>query len=253
MLEGFIIDFSTLQAEGKALLEGFILTICITGLSSLLALFVALGMTFLRTTYIEFLDIVLDAYTAVFRNIPILIILFFLYKGLPSFGLVLSPITCGVIGLTCYGSAYLAEVFQSGLSAVPKQQFQSAEALGLTVIQRFFNVIMPQVFKLSIPAAANIVVNICKNSALLAFITVNDLFYVVYKGGVTFFHYLEFFTVGLLGYLILNYSITLAFKLLEIILYNPLSIPNSYWQTQKYQAGTMAKEVVYVTNNPPLV
>ena len=248
LIEGFVFDITVLQAEWGAITEGFFRTVFITFFSCVIALLLSVMMTFFRTLDKPFIEIILDTFTALFRNVPILILLYFLYKGLPGFGIILPPITCGIIGLSLYGSAYFAEVFQSGLSSISLLQTQSAAALGLGPWERFLHVLLPQIARLTIPSATNIAVNICKNSALLAFITVNDLFYVVYKGGVTFFHYMEFFTLGLVTYLILNYLITLIFKLVEIVLYNNYPLWITAFFAKRYQSG----ELVYAVHTAHL-
>jgi His/Glu/Gln/Arg/opine family amino acid ABC transporter permease subunit len=214
-VDSFFFDIGALQAEQEALIQGFYTTIGVTLLSAFFAISMALGLCFLQTLKHPTLDAVTQAWVELLRNIPLLIQIYFFYKALPVTGLVLPPLACGILALSLHASAYLAEVFRSGMAAIPIPQTESAMSLGLSPWQRFRLVLGPQCLPVILPPMSSVIVNVVKNSSLLAFITVSDLFYVVYKGGVTFFHYIEFFSMGLLGYLVLTYGVTLTFQVLE--------------------------------------
>ncbi|WP_457832262.1 ABC transporter permease subunit, partial [Staphylococcus aureus] len=74
---------------------------------------------------------VLQAYVEAIRGTPFLVQLFLLYDGGPSIGLRLPAVTCGIVALGVYGSAYFAEIFRAGFAAVPAGQMEAAASLGM--------------------------------------------------------------------------------------------------------------------------
>ena len=82
----------------------------------------------------------------VFRNTPLLIQIFIIFFGLPGIGIKLSPYVSGLTALVLYVGAYNTEVIRAGLEAVPKGQIEAAKSLGLTGVQTFLYIILPQTF-----------------------------------------------------------------------------------------------------------
>lgn len=109
------------------------------------------------------------------RGTPSLVQIFIIYFGLPQFGLTLSPITAGVIALGLSSGAYVAEVVRSGLLAIPKGQWESARAVGMSEATMFRRIIMPQMIRVIVPPLTNEAVNTLKNTSLLSVITVVEL------------------------------------------------------------------------------
>ena len=117
------------------------------------------------------------AYVEFFRNIPLLVIVFFFYIGTPSLGLQLSGFTAGTIGLTIYTSAFIAEAIRSGILSVPKGQMEAARSSGLNYGQTMRMVILPQAIKIVVPPIGNQFINLVKNSSILALIAGTELMY----------------------------------------------------------------------------
>ena len=132
---------------GKAAL----LTVRIGLIGILFAILVGLLCSLIRQLKIPVLRTVVSVYIELSRNTPLLIQLFFIYYGLPKIGIRTSAEACGVAGLAFLGGSYMAEAFRSGLEAVGKIQHESALSLGLTGVQTFRYVILPQAFAISIP------------------------------------------------------------------------------------------------------
>ena len=127
---------------GKAAL----LTVRIGLIGILFAILVGLLCSLIRQLKIPVLRTVVSVYIELSRNTPLLIQLFFIYYGLPKIGIRTSAEACGVAGLAFLGGSYMAEAFRSGLEAVGKIQHESALSLGLTGVQTFRYVILPQAF-----------------------------------------------------------------------------------------------------------
>ncbi len=204
-------------------LEAIWTTIYISSLSSLLAMLIGFLMAFASMTSVSvfgvrFLQWVSRIYVEVFRNTPLLIQLYLYYRGLQSLGIILEPVTCGILGLSLYTGAYLTEVFRSGLLAVPHHQLDAGLALGLGRFRVYFLILIPQAVRIILPALTNQWINLMKNSSLVAFITVSDIFYMVYVGAVQDFKPLKFFIIGAALYVTLTLVIATVVQILDWLL-----------------------------------
>ena len=155
------------------------------------------------------------SYVEIIRNTPLLIQLYFIYKALPDFGLMLSPIACGILALSLYTGAFISEVLRSGINSVASEQYQASISLGLSKFQTFRLIILPQAIKIIIPPLGSQFINVIKNSSLVSFISVTDLFYGIYKGAVDDFRFFEFFITGALIYMMLTGTVALFTNLFE--------------------------------------
>ena len=117
----------------------------------------------------------LMAYTQGLRFTPFLAQLFVVYYGLPVFGVTLSPLQAAVLTLSAYSSAYFAEIFRSCWDTIPKGQLEAAATLGISRLQAFRAIEMPQALKLSVPLLTNQVILVLKESALASIITYPEL------------------------------------------------------------------------------
>lgn len=116
-------------------------------------------------------------YVAVIRGIPVLLIIFFVYFGLPLLnpGSSLPEFWAAVIALSIFASAYIAELVRGSIQAVPRGQFEAAEALGLSYSQRMREVILPQAARMIVPPGVGFLVVLIKDSSLVAVIGLVDL------------------------------------------------------------------------------
>jgi His/Glu/Gln/Arg/opine family amino acid ABC transporter permease subunit len=194
---------------------GLGLTVFITAVSGCFAIGLGVLGAFIKVAGPAWSARLIGACVEIFRNTPLLIQLFVYYRGLQSVGISLSPLACGILALSLYTGAYLIEVFRAGLNAVPQEQLASARALGLTATQMYRLVWFPQAFRIALPAVGNQLISLAKNSSLLAFITVEELFSVVYRGAVDEFRPLEYFLVGSALYMAVSLLIAGAIRLIE--------------------------------------
>ena len=114
----------------------------------------------------------------VFRGTSVLVQLFWLFYVLPTFGIVLSPWFAGVLALALNFASYGAEIIRSGLEAVPRGQWDAAQALNLTPFDRLRLVIFPQALPIVIPAMTSNLIDLLKASSLLSLIAALDLTHV---------------------------------------------------------------------------
>ena len=109
------------------------------------------------------------------RGTPQLVQVFLVYFGLPQIGLNLDPFVAGAIALGVGSGAYVAEIFRSGLLAIPKGQPESAQALGMNGALTFRRIVFPQMIRIVVPALTNEAINTLKNTSLLSTITIMEL------------------------------------------------------------------------------
>jgi glutamate transport system permease protein len=112
-----------------------------------------------------------------FRAIPLLILMFLFYYGLPIAGVQMTPFLAVVLGLTLYNGSVLAEVFRAGILALPKGQSEAAYALGMRKTQVMFLVLLPQAIRSMLPTIISQLVVLLKDTALGFLITYEELLY----------------------------------------------------------------------------
>lgn len=205
-----MLDFSILTNNIDVFLEGLKITI----ISSIIALFSSfiLGtlIAVMRMTTVKLLNWLGTVYVEFFRNIPVLVIIFFTYLA-GNFG----GMAAGTIGLTIYTAAFIAEAIRAGIMSVPRGQMEAARSTGLSYGQAMRMVILPQAIKIVIPSLGNQFINLVKNSSLLAVVAGGDLMYqgdlISAKTYVTFDTYI----LVALFYLILTIPLSLGVGFLE--------------------------------------
>lgn len=109
------------------------------------------------------------------RGTPALIQIFIIYFGMPQIGVRLDPYTAGIFALAINSGAYVTEIIRSGLSAIPTGQMESSLALGFSRPATMRTIILPQVFRIILPAITNEALSTLKNTSLLSTITVIEL------------------------------------------------------------------------------
>ncbi|MGH7154884.1 MAG: amino acid ABC transporter permease [Acetobacteraceae bacterium] len=143
------------------------------------------------------------AYVELFRNIPLLVLLYVFFFGLAQAGLHLSNYWATVAALSTNSAAYCAEIFRSGYSAIPSGQREAARALGLRSLYIEWFVLLPQVVRVILPAFANQCIGVLIGSSIAAVIGVPDLSNWMLVTGSASFRYMESFLVAAAIYVVL--------------------------------------------------
>jgi polar amino acid transport system permease protein len=168
-------DWSFVVSILPDLLQGFRLTLLVTLLGAALAAVLGLGFALMRRSRHAWLargtGFMLDA----IRGTPLLVQLYFIFYVLPDIGIRLPALAAGVIGLGLHYATYAAEVYRGGIENVPRGQWEAARATNLTMRQTWVHVILPQAVPPMIPALANYLVAMFKETPLLSAITVLEL------------------------------------------------------------------------------
>ncbi|ULL16824.1 ectoine/hydroxyectoine ABC transporter permease subunit EhuD [Paenibacillus sp. H1-7] len=150
------------------------------------------------------------------RSTPLLIQLLFVFYALPMYGISLSPFTAGVIGLGIHYATYLAEVYRSGIEAVPSGQWEAAKALNFTPQQTWLRLILPQALPPVLPVMGNYLIVMFKETPILSAVTLVEMLQTAKSLGSASFRYIEAFTLVGLLFLIMSCISSLLLKRLEI-------------------------------------
>lgn len=195
--------------------EAFLLTLIIVFWGILGAFFVGLLVSVIRHYRIPILQQLSTIYIEFSRNTPLLIQLFFLYFGFPRLGIILSSQTCAIIGLIFLGGSYMAESFRSGFEAVPSSQIELATSIGLSPLQSFRYVILPQALAISLPSFSANIIFLLKETSVFSAVALADLMYVAKDLIGVYYETDEALFMLVIAYLILLLPISLAFSLIE--------------------------------------
>lgn len=158
------------------LLAGFWLTLQFFFLTLILSLPLGLLGAVLRRKLIKTWAVILDVYVYVFRGTPLLLQMMFIYFGLPMMGLVvLDRFDAALVTLVLNYTAYFIEIFRGGIQAVPKGQFEAVKVLSIKPLQAWWHVILPQVWRITLPSIANEVITLIKDTSLIYVLGLDDL------------------------------------------------------------------------------
>jgi polar amino acid transport system permease protein len=158
-----------------ALWKGLQLTLLYTVIGFAGAAVLGLLLALLRLSKRRILRVPAALYTEIFKNIPLLAIIFITYFGLASVGIKLGAIEAGSLSLILFYAAYLSETFRAAIAGVHAGQQEAAEALGLGRISTFQLVIFPQALRLALPGTNTFLVDLLKSTSLLVTISAAEL------------------------------------------------------------------------------
>lgn len=188
-----------------SLLQGALLTIAVSLLSFGMALVLGLATGLARISRLKVLRAVAACYIQFIRGTPLLLQLFFIYYVLPYAGIVLSPFVSGAMGLTLNYAAYMAEVFRSGIQAIPKGQWEAGASVGMSRRLMLRRIILPQAVRIIVPSIGNFFVSIFKDSALVSVITMRDLMFSGQLLASATYKHFEIFTMVAVIYFMISY------------------------------------------------
>lgn len=203
----------------KPMLEGAQITV----LLFLIAIIVSIPLGFLLTLLVrsKFKPVawLAEGYIYLMRGTPLLLQLLFICFGLPMIPvigeyMVLDRFVAACLGFILNYAAYYAEIFRGGLLAVEKGQYEAAQVLGLNKWQTMRKIILPQMFRVALPAVSNESVTLVKDTALLYAVAVPELLHFAQTAVNRDFTIVPFFLAGVI-YLIITLVLTMFFKYLE--------------------------------------
>ncbi len=189
----------------------------------LIAIILSIPLGFLLTLAVRSrfkpISLIAQAYINLMRGTPLLLQLLVICFGLPMIPgigeyLVLDRFVAACLGFILNYAAYFAEIFRGGLLAIDKGQFEAAQVLGLNRWQTTTRIILPQMFRIALPAVANESVTLVKDTALLYAVAVPELLHFAQTAVNRDFTLMPFLYAGLI-YLVITFLLSMFFKWLE--------------------------------------
>jgi len=204
----------TLEVVIPRLLEATWVTVYVTVISFLLSLVGGLIFMILKTSKNRLISIIATEFIEIIRSTPLLIQIFFIFFGLPRFGITFTPVVSGIIAFSLYNSTLSAEVYRAGLLAIPKGQWEACTALNLSFVRSFFRIIFPQSLVPIVPALGNFLVGIFKETPILSFVAVAEIMHVAKLIGYEYYEFTEAITTVGIFFIILS---LISAKLINVV------------------------------------
>jgi polar amino acid transport system permease protein len=154
------------------------------------------------------LRLLMRIYVDTIRGIPLLVLIFSVFYGLPALGLPITGFVSAVLALAIFGTAHVSEVVRGAVDSIPDGQTEAAKSIGLTFYKRLRYVIFPQALARAIPPWTNTAVELVKASSLLALVSIVDLLYSTEQIAARTRQPLLFYGVAALLYFSINYSLS---------------------------------------------
>jgi polar amino acid transport system permease protein len=210
----YTFQFGVALAQLPELLKGAILTLELGLLTFWGGALIGLVGASLKTFGGPILRSIANAYVIFFTNTPALIQVYFLYFGLPEFGIRWENFTCVLIGLTLNASAYLTEIMRAGFISVHKTELEAAETLGMSLPQQIRFVIVPHIARTIYPALANFfIVILVTGTSIGAVVGVDELTGTAINISTENYRWIEVFVVVAGIYVILTFIASLSLAL----------------------------------------
>ncbi|MFJ3050047.1 amino acid ABC transporter permease [Pseudomonas nitroreducens] len=197
------------------LLSGAVVTVQVTIASFLLSSLIGLAFALMMVSKIRAVALFGISVVNVIRGLPIIVQLFYIYFVLPDFGVQLSAMQAGIIGLGIAYSAYQAENFRAGIQAIQQGQIEAAESLGMRGPMIMRRVVLPQAFRIALPPYGNTLVMMLKDSSLVSTITVAEMTRAGQLIASSTFENMTVYTLVALLYLALSLPLSYALRRLE--------------------------------------
>jgi His/Glu/Gln/Arg/opine family amino acid ABC transporter permease subunit len=197
--------------------SGLWVTVRLVLASFVIALVLGTVVAALRVAPSRWLQRLGALYVEIFRNLPLLVLLFISFAGLRRAGVGINAWTAGIGSLGVYTSAYVAEALRSGVTAVSRGQMEAALSLGFSQGQALREIVLPQAFRTVIPPLGSITIAMIKNSAIIgaSLLALPDLLKQARIVNSNTFATTESFFWAAVGYLLLTITVTVLFRTLE--------------------------------------
>jgi His/Glu/Gln/Arg/opine family amino acid ABC transporter permease subunit len=198
-------DWSVVSEYFPPMMRGLVITLEVSAVAEAVAIVLGLLLAFCRLSGFIPLRLLAIAYIDFLRGVPILVILLWSYYGLSILiGVNLTAMQAAIIGLGCSYSAFLAEIFRSGIQAIPVGQREAGRTLGLRRWHVTAYVVLPQAFRIIVPPLGNTVISMLKDSSLVAIIAVEDMMRVTITAAAETFRPLELYAAAAVYYYLMT-------------------------------------------------
>lgn len=203
------------------MLEGLVkYSIPITLVTFVLGLILALVTALMRISSSKVLKGIARFYVSIIRGTPMIVQLFIIFYGIPEIGglatgnadnqLTLSPVIAAIIGLSLNVGAYASEILRGGIMSIPKGQTEAAYSIGMNYKQTVQRIILPQAIRVSVPALGNTFLSLIKDTSLLGFILVAEMFRKAQEVASTTYEFLTIYLLVAILYWIVCFIISIV-------------------------------------------
>ncbi len=211
VLRRFNLDVAFMRHFFSFIMAGAWITFRVSALSISLAVILALLGALGRLSKNPIANGISGFYISLIRGTPLLVQIYIWYLGLPRVNIVLPGELAGILALGVNYGAYMTEIFRAGIQAIGKGQHEAAEALGMSRMQLYRRIVLPQAFRIVIPPIGNQFIAMMKDSSLVSVMSIWELSYRAQKIGRQNFRSLETFMIAAAFYWLL----TVIFQFLQ--------------------------------------
>lgn len=208
------------QQAFMPMLEGLVkYSIPITIITFILGLIIAIATALARVSDNKFLNVIARIYVSIIRGTPMIVQLFIIFYGLPEIGRLitgnpdvqwtLSSFVAAVIGLSLNVGAYASEIIRGGIISIPKGQREAAYSIGMSEWMTMRRIILPQAIRVAIPALGNTFLSLIKDTSLLGFILVAEMFRKAQEIAATSYEFFSIYVLVALMYWVTCFIISL--------------------------------------------
>ncbi|MCC4345737.1 amino acid ABC transporter permease [Limosilactobacillus reuteri] len=213
-MQNFIDAYSWINI--RFLLEGLWITIEVSVISIIISFILGTFLGIIRYANIKYLSAIVGFIIDIIRNLPLLLIIFFTYFGLPNIGIKPKIIPAAIMALSIFESAMVAEIVRSGINSIDYGQTEGALANGLTKWQALRIIVLPQAIKNMMPALVSQFISLVKDTSLATIIVLPELMYhaqIIYGQNTNYI--IPMFVALAVLYFIVCYSLSLFARYLH--------------------------------------
>lgn len=203
-----------IQTIWPSLMSGFLISLRIFFIVGLISIPLGFLIAVVRVYAPRWIGALIQVYIFIMRGTPLLLQLMFFFFGLPFIGIVMDRFTAAILAFIINYAAYYAEIFRGGIMAIPRDQFESIDVLGIGKLRGFIRIIIPQVFRIVLPSIGNEIISLVKDTSLVYILGIGELLRAGQIAANTYASLIPFLGVGVL-YLVITGIITLILNSLE--------------------------------------
>jgi His/Glu/Gln/Arg/opine family amino acid ABC transporter permease subunit len=214
-------DWGLAWSYRSQFLHGALTALEVSAVALVLSVFVGLLLALARMSRPP-LTWAASFYVNVFRGMPALVTVLWVYFGLSIFtGINFSVFQAGVIALTLLYGAFISEIYRAALEAIPRGQREAGMALGLGKTRTFVQVILPQATKIAIPNIGSMFIGMVKDTSVFTVIGLLEITRVAQQANALYYQYFVFYTAAAVLYVVIAFVLDFLFRVIERVLTTP--------------------------------
>jgi polar amino acid transport system permease protein len=162
------------QPIALQMLHGLAVTAEVAAVTTLASVLLGCLLGTVATIRVRWLQLVFGAYVGLWRGLPVIVTVFFIFFALPAVHITLPPVVAAEVAIVLWGSANLAVLVRGAIESIPQGQFEAAAAIGFTWPRRMLHIILPQALRRVLPPTLGIIVLLIQLTAISSLIGVHD-------------------------------------------------------------------------------